>query len=282
MFVLFPSDKPVENLPIVLRAKIRSIGTDNLRAMAGKTTISRGSTQASFDKTQWTEILIAAGQQATGATQALESLCSKYRPPLYAFIRAQGRSRSDADDLVQGFFLHLLAKDRLRQVNPGKGRFRSFLLACLTNYLRNQWDKDHAQRRGSGQAHFPIKSSDTETGEGVAPRDSNDPQREFEREWASTLIREVIHQLKTHYQKSGRGEIFEILHPLLAGEGEHGQGNKAAAAKLALTENAVRQAVHRLRRDYRQLLLAEVGRTVESPSEVEDEVRYLFSVFQTR
>ena len=109
--------------------------------MAGKTTMSRGTTRAGFDKTQWTEILVAAGQQATGATQALNSLCAKYRPPLYAFIRAQGRSPADAEDLVQGFFLHLLAKDRLKQVNPSKGKFRSFLLACLTNYLRNQWDK---------------------------------------------------------------------------------------------------------------------------------------------
>lgn len=269
-------------LTLVLPARIRFIGADILRAMAGKTTISRGTTQAGFDKTQWTEVLVAAGQQAMGATEALESLCAKYRPPLYAFIRAQGRSPADAEDLVQGFFLHLLAKDRLKRVNPEKGKFRSFLLASLTNYLRNQWDKEHAQKRGSGEAHLPIKSSDTETGDGVAPRDSNDPQREYERGWASTLIREVLAQLKARYHESGKGEIFETLHPLLAGEGEHGQGNKAAAAKLALTENAVRQAVHRLRKDYRQLLLAEVSRTVESPSEAEDEIRYLFSVFQTR
>ena len=242
----------------------------------------RRPTEAGFDKTQWTEILVAVGHQATGATQALESLCAKYRPPLYAFIRAQGHSPADAEDSVQGFFVHLLAKDRLKQVNPGKGKFRSFLLACLTNYLRNQWDKEHAQRRGGGRAHLLIKSSDTETGDGVAPRNFNDPQREFEREWASTLIREVLGQLKARYHDSGRGEIFETLHPLLAGEGEHGQGNKAAAAKLGLTENAVRQAVHRLRRDYRQLLLAEVSRTVESPSEAEEEIRYLSRVFQTR
>lgn len=101
------------NSPLVSPAKIRFIGADIPRPMAGKTTISRGTTQAGFGKTQWTEILVAAGHQAAGATQALESLCAKYRPPLYAFIRAQGRSPADAEDLVQGFLLHLLAKDRL-------------------------------------------------------------------------------------------------------------------------------------------------------------------------
>jgi RNA polymerase sigma factor (sigma-70 family) len=248
--------------------------------MADQTTTERSTPQAGFDKTQWTEVIIAVEQRTPGAEQALNDLCRKYRPPLYAFIRAQGRSPEDAEDLVQEFLVHLLAKNRLRKVSPTKGKFRSFLLACLTNFLRNQWDKDHAVKRGGGQAHLPIKSSDTQTGDGVAPRDSNDPQREFEREWAETLIGEVIGKLKSRYHRSGKGKIFDTLHPLLAEARKHGQSIEEAAAELGLTKIAVRQLLHRLKADYRELLLAEVRLTVDSPAEAEDEIGYLLGLFE--
>lgn len=215
----------------------------------------------------------------TGATEALESLCAKYRPPLYAFLRAQHFQPADADDFVQGFFQDLLLKDGLRKADPAKGKFRTWLLRRLTWYLCNAWDKDHARKRGGGLAHVQLKRSDTATGEGVAPPDPNG-QREFERAWASALIWGVLGQLKARYHESGKGELFETLHPLLVGEGEHGEATKAAAAKLGLAENAVRQAVFRLRQNYRELLLAEVTKTVEDPSEAEEEIRYLFTVFQ--
>ena len=126
------------NLSLALAAKGAFIGVDILRAMAGKTTILPGTTQGGFDKTQWTEILVAAGQQTTGATQAPESLCARYRPPLYAFIRAQGRQPADAEDLVQGFFLHLLAKDRLRQVNQSEAKS---IRACLNCGQQNRTNR---------------------------------------------------------------------------------------------------------------------------------------------
>jgi DNA-directed RNA polymerase specialized sigma24 family protein len=125
--------------------------------MSGKATDSPGATHAGFDETRWTNVLAAAGQDSHMAREALENLCRRYRPPLYAFIRAQGTSPPDADDLVQNFLLHLLSKDRLNQIDPGKGRFRNFLLACLTNFLRNEWDKAKTQKREGIMSTTPSR-----------------------------------------------------------------------------------------------------------------------------
>ncbi len=163
--------------------------------MFGKATDSPGATHAGFDETRWTNVLAAAGQDSHMAREALENLCRRYRPPLYAFIRAQGTVPPDADDLVQNFLPHLLSKDRLNQIDPSS-RFRNFLLACLTNFLRNEWDKAKTQKRGGNYEHHTIKASDTATGDGVSLVEMDDPSRQFEREWAATLVRGVLDQLK--------------------------------------------------------------------------------------
>jgi RNA polymerase sigma factor (sigma-70 family) len=249
--------------------------------MAEGTSDTGNSTEARFDKTHWSVILPAANQQAPGAQEALEQLCKTYWPPLYAFLRKQGHGPEDSKDLTQGFFVHLLAKDRLQNIQPAKGKFRSFLLACLNNYVQNERDKEQAGKRGGGQTLIPIDTSEAEERCGIDPADEQDPSRIFERRWASTLISEVLSQLKEKYAQSGKVELFDVLHPFLTGEAE--RGNYApAAARLKMNEGAVRTAATRLRNDYRELLRAEVGRTVDSPAGVEDEIRYLFSVFQKR
>jgi RNA polymerase sigma factor (sigma-70 family) len=218
-------------------------------------------TEARFSQTHWTVVFAAADNQSPDAFKALEQLCEKYWYPLYAFLRRQGRSPEDAKDLTQGFFAHLLAKDRLQHVHPSKGKFRSFLLACLNNYVQNERDREHADKRGNGQATIPIDVLVAEDYYHLEPADVQDPARIFERRWAATLIGQVLQELETQYATDARRILYATLHPFLTGDAERG-GYADAAAKLNRSEGAVRVAVTRLREEFRDLLRAEVGRTV--------------------
>jgi len=234
-------------------------------------------TAARFDNTHWSVILPAVHQETPGARQALEDLCQAYWSPLYAYLRGKGHSPEDAKDLTQGFFVHLLTKDRLQQVHPARGRFRSFLLACLKHYVQNQRDRDQAFKRGGGQVLIPIDVANAEEQTHFEPVERQDPALAYERQWASTLIQQVLQKLQDKCQKTGRPELFNALEPFLVGEAKHGDYD-AVAAQLGMNPDAVRTAASRLRRDFRSLLRAEVGRTVANPSEIEDEIRYLFTV----
>jgi DNA-directed RNA polymerase specialized sigma24 family protein len=236
-------------------------------------------TEARFDQTHWSLILPAAGQQTPGAQEALAQLCTIYWPPLYAFLRRQGRSPEDAKDLTQGFFGHLLAANRLQQVHPAKGKFRSFLLACLQNFVQNERDKEQALKRGGGRLLLSLDLSDAERHAAPEPATADDPAKAFERRWASTLIEHVLQRLRAKYTQSGKSELFLTLQPFLTGEAERG-GYAEAAARLQLSEGAVRMAATRLRDEFRALLRSEVGRTVSTPAEVDEEIRYLFNVFR--
>jgi DNA-directed RNA polymerase specialized sigma24 family protein len=253
-------------------ARKEAIPSEGTRTRASRT-------EAGFENTHWTMVLDAARQQSSAGLEALEQLCKTYWPPLYAFLRGQGRSRADAQDLTQGFLVHLLAKDRLHDVHPAKGKFRSFLLACLENYVRNEADKERAEKRGGGTIYLPIDASGAEEEYGAQLPDPQDPARLFERRWASTLISEVLRRLKQKYAQSGKAELFDTLYPFLTGDAERGE-YAPAAVRLQMNHGAVRAAVSRLRDDYRELLRAEVGRTVSNPTEVEEEIRHLFSLFQ--
>lgn len=238
-----------------------------------------GLTEARFDKTHWSVVLPAAEHRSPGAQQALEQLCKTYWPPLYAFLRWQGSSPEDAKDLIQGFFVHLLAGNRLEQVHPQKGKFRSFLLACLKNYTRNERDKQQAKKRGGGQMVVAINLSEAETNCGSQPSDADDPLKIFERKWAAALIDRVLEQLKQAYTACGKPGFFEALHPFLVGDAQRGDYGPVAS-RLQMSEGAVRAAATRMRNDFRELLRAEVGRTVSSPAEIDEELRYLFAAFR--
>jgi DNA-directed RNA polymerase specialized sigma24 family protein len=233
-------------------------------------------TQAQFSQTHWTVVLSAANQQSPDATSALEELCGKYWYPLYAFLRRQGRSPEDAKDLTQGFFAHLLVKDRLQHVHPTKGKFRSFLLACLNNYVQNERDRQQAGKRGGGQPTISIDALAAEDQYRFEPVEVKDPAKIYERRWAAKLIEQVLQQLKESCVQDGKAESFEALLPFLVGEAERGD-YAPAAARLGKNEGAVRAEATRLRAAFLDLLRAEVGRTVSSPEEVDDEIRHLFS-----
>jgi RNA polymerase sigma factor (sigma-70 family) len=228
-------------------------------------------TGARFENTSWNLVMAAVGE-SPAAVPALDQLCQKYLPPLYAFLRRKGCSKHEAEDLTQGFIRELLAKDRLRRADRERGKFRSFLLAGLQNYARNEWKKRPRA------IHIPIGTLNTETHSGIDPIDDSDPVYAFEKEWAMTLISQVRTALECYYAGEGKAKLFSALVPFLTGEGaDYG----SVAANLEMPEGTVRVAVHRLRKDYRKFLRAEVGRTLDADAdeaEIDEEIRYLIAV----
>ncbi len=227
-----------------------------------------------FAATRWSIVLSARSNNSPASAIALETLCRNYWRPLYAFVRRQGRSSHDAQDLTQAFFARLLEKDFLEDVSPTHGKFRSFLLAALKHFLANEWDKARAQRRGGGQA---VISLDCELEENSRSFESTEipPDAAFERRWAVTLLERVLDRLREEYILDGKKEVYEQLKHALTGE--QAMSHEEAARKLGSSEGAVKVAAHRLRRRYRELLRAEIADTVATPEEVEAEIRHLFA-----
>jgi RNA polymerase sigma factor (sigma-70 family) len=232
---------------------------------------------AQFPPTLWSLVLRAGGNGSERSQEALATLCGAYWYPLYAFLRRQGKTVQDAEDLTQGFFLHLLQKNGLNKVRPQKGRFRTFLLAALKHFLADEWSKSTAQKRGGGAAIVSFESAVAEERyEREAPTVA-DPEQLFERRWAMTLLEQALQRLEAEFSAAGKKERFEQLQKFLSGE--RGHGSYADVAKrLDLTEGAVKIAVLRLRQRYRDLLYLEVGDTVDCETDIEDEIRHLFAV----
>jgi len=231
---------------------------------------------AQFGQTQWSVVLAAAGKRDhVLAEQSLEKLCRVYWLPLYTYIRRQGESPHDAQDLTQEFFARLLEKDFLGSVDQTKGRFRSFLLASLKHFLSNQRDRACAQKRGSGQTLLSLDFSDVETNMGFQPADEHTPEKAFEKRWALTLLAQSLARLRKEYSDRGKQDLFEQLKTTLT-EGRGGVAYAELSARLGMSEASVKMAVHRLRERYRAVLRAEIAETVAQETEVEDELREVF------
>ena len=227
-----------------------------------------------FVTTHWSVVLTAGRSDTTRARAALENLCQTYWPPLYAYVRRRGYSSEDAQDLTQAFFARLLERNAVAAVAPEKGRFRSFLLASMNHFLSDEWDKARAQKRGGGQViSLDFQSAETRLGE--IPAENFTPEKAFEHRWAITLLEQVYQQLGEEYRAQGKGRLFDALRTALAGASDAAPYAELAK-QLALTEGAVKVAVHRLRQRYRALLRETIADTVSTPDEVEDELRYLF------
>jgi RNA polymerase sigma-70 factor (ECF subfamily) len=233
-----------------------------------------GSRPGAFVTTQWSQVLIA-GREAPGARAALEQLCRVYWPPLYAYVRRAGYSREKSEDLTQEFFAQLLARNGVAQADPERGRFRSFLLSALKNFLANEWDRSRAQKRGGGATLLPLEFDTAENlfTQPVAPGDA--PDRAFDRQWALTVLGQVLGRLRREYADSGREDLFLGLKGCLAG-GRAEESYRSIGRGLGLSEGAVKVAVHRLRRRYRELLIGEITSTVAEPSVAQEELRHLF------
>jgi len=232
---------------------------------------------APFPTTCWGRVLEAGDPAAPESRAALEGLCRDYWYPLYAFVRRKGHDPETAQDLVQGLFASLLERDDLRRLDPGRGRFRSFLMACCTHYIARHRERERAARRGGGRVAIPIDAMAAESRFGGEAGHDLTPERLFERRWALTLLDRVLDGLDDEMARSGKRRLYERLRPALAGD-EGGATYQAIADELGLTVGAVKMASHRLRARYRERLREEIARTVADPSEIDDEIRALLAV----
>jgi len=231
---------------------------------------------ANFALTHWSVVVAAGRSDSTQARTALEKLCRNYWPPIYAFVRRQGHSPHDAQDLTQEFFARLLARKSLADVDRAKGRFRSFLLASLKHFLANEWDKARAEKRGGGQVLIPMDARAAESSCGIDPADNLTAEKIFERRWALILLEQVLQQLREEYVHDGKEELFEQLKVTLT-EASRSVPYAEVAARLNMSEGAVKVAVHRLRQRYRERLRAKIAQTITSPTKVKKKIRTLFA-----
>jgi len=236
-----------------------------------------------FTTTRWSLVLAAAGaggdSRSPDARTAMESLCRTYWYPLYAFVRRSGYAHDDAMDLTQGFFTKMLEKNDLKSVDPARGRFRSWLLGCMKHYLANEHDRATAQKRGGGKniLSFDLGDSagDADNRYRLEPAHDLTPEKVFDRRWAMVLIENVLNQLRTECRATDKEKLFDTVKPYLWGE--RNESYAEAAPTLDMTEAALKAAVHRLRKRYKDLLRLEISHTVHSAAEVDEEIRDLFA-----
>ena len=232
-----------------------------------------------FVTTHWSVVLTAQGQSAA-ADKALETLCRTYWRPLYAFVRRQGCGIEEAQDLTQDFFARLLERRDFDAVRREKGRLRSYLLVSLKHFLANERQRAGATKRGNGQLPISLDEMRAHDRDDREPADTLTPEEIYQRRWALTVLEQVLARLSDEYRDSGKLPLFDRLKELLADE--PGRPSQAEiATELGMTENAVKQAFHRFRERYRQILREQIAHTVATPGEIEEELRHLIAILRT-
>jgi RNA polymerase sigma-70 factor (ECF subfamily) len=237
---------------------------------------------AGFMSTRWTLILRARGE-TPAAQAALGELCEAYYAPVMAFIRSGGRDQDAARELTQEFFARFLARRGLDTIEPGRGRFRSFLLGAVKHFLADQYDRDQAAKRGGGHSVLSIEAGlqANTTAQLQIPDPATQPSDAiFDREWAQTLVSRALDLLAQDSAATARAELFETLKPWLLGQIDI-LSQADAAGQLGMSEGAVKVAIHRLRKRFRELVKAEIAQTVPEPAQVQDELRYLVEVLSS-
>jgi RNA polymerase sigma-70 factor (ECF subfamily) len=230
-----------------------------------------------FNTTHWSVVLVAGDSASSRAAEALEELCRTYWYPLFAYVRREGYSPEDAQDLTQGFFACFLEKDYLAQVAREKGKFRSFLLVSLKHFLSDERDRTNAIKRGGGKT---ILSLDVQEAEGrylLEPAHDLSAEKIFERRWALMLLDRVVARLREEYAAAGKADRFAVLETFLPGEQATGTYTEVGD-RLGLAEGTIKWEVHQLKKRYRELLRTEIAHTVSSPDEIDEEARYLIAV----
>jgi RNA polymerase sigma-70 factor (ECF subfamily) len=233
-----------------------------------------------FVTTHWSVVLAAGKVASSEAQEALEVLCQTYWYPLYSYVRRQGHQPDDAQDLTQEFFARLLEKNYLQSADPERGRFRSFLLSAFKRFLSKERDRERTKKRGGGRKLLPL---DFETGErryNLEPAHEVTAEKIYEQRWALTLLDQVFARLRDELDQAGKQQEFNCLKVYLTGEAGT-PSYQEVAAELAMTEGAVKVAVHRLRRRYRALVREEIAQTVAGPGDVDEELRHLFAALHS-
>ncbi len=227
-----------------------------------------------FATTRWSEVLAAGQECSAHSHEALAHLCETYWYPLYAFLRRRGLSPEDAQDSTQEFFARLLAGHWLKDADRAKGRFRTFLLTALTRFLANEWDRARAEKRGGGKVAVRLDTQVAETRYQSDTHHGMAPDCLYDRQWAMTLLERALGRLEAEQGRLGKSSAFAVMSPALTLE----RGDipyARLAAQLGLSEAAARMAVHRLRKQFRQVFREEIAQTVTEPAEVEAEIRHL-------
>lgn len=232
---------------------------------------------SSFPSTSWTLVVSAGQTGATPGREALSKLCETYWRPLYMYARGRGYTPEDAADLTQGYLAKLVEKHYLRDARADQGRFRSFLLASFGNYLANEYDRASAQKRGGGSSDLSIDAESFEPAYLAVSNDPQAPETLFEKQWAATLIEAAVNRLRNDMTAQGKGRIYEAMKTYLTGEGPE-ESYRQQALRIGMTEGAFKTEVHRLRKRFRKAVREEVAATVESPDQIEGELRFLFEV----
>ena len=232
-----------------------------------------------FTTTQWSVVLEAQGQ-SPAAQEALEKLCRTYWRPVYSFVRREGVRTEEAEDLTQSFFALLLERRNFDDVRKDKGRLRSYLLTSLKHFLVSEHRRTVTVKRGKGQQPVPLEELATVGRAELEPADHLSADRIYERRWALTLMEQVLRRLREEYAMAGNTELFDLLKQLLPDE-PGAPSRTEIAAQLGMTDNALRQALHRFRQRYQLLLREEISHTVAIASDVEDELRHLIAVLRT-
>jgi DNA-directed RNA polymerase specialized sigma24 family protein len=232
---------------------------------------------AQFTTTHWSVVISAGDPSLPGAVEALEKLCRAYWYPLYAYVRRRGHSPEDAQDLTQDFFQRLLASDWIGRADQAKGRFRTFLLCGLKNFLANEWQKAGRLKRGGGKVFVALDGLEAEERYKVEPADVASADTLFERRWALTLLEAVLQRLEAEQEGPTAVEQFSALRGVLVGEPSE-EGYAALSRRFGVAENTVKSWAYRLRARYRALLREAVAQTVDGPDEVQEELRFLARV----
>jgi RNA polymerase sigma-70 factor (ECF subfamily) len=230
-----------------------------------------------FASTHWSVVLAARESDAPSAAEALEKLCRAYWPPLYAFIRREGYAEAEAKDLTQEFFLRLIDREFLRRLRHQQGKFRSFLLTFLKNFLLEQRGKSKAQKRGGGKVIVSLDQLAEEGSYLHEPVDHFSPDQVFERRWAQTIFQVALNRLREEYLAAGKAELFDVLKDFQPRE-SGGESYADIGARFGMTEAAVKSVAQRMRARHRELLRREIANTVTRPDEIDEEIRHLREV----
>ena len=238
---------------------------------------SKARTAAQFATTHWSVVLAAGDSASPDSKEALEKLCRTYWYPLYAYVRRCGFKPEDAEDLTQDFFAVFLEKGYLERADRVKGRFRTFLLSSMQNFLRNAKERLATWKRGGRLRFVSWDSAELEERYGAELRSDLSPEEVFEKRWAATLLEQVLDHLRKDFDSSERAPVFETLKDYLWGDIATATQTEAAA-RLGMKATAFRVAVYRLRRRFRETLREEIAHTVTDPAEIDDEIRYLIGI----
>lgn len=232
-----------------------------------------------FATTRWSIVFAAKAAHGEPARSALSQLCETYWLPLYAYVRRRVPDVAEAQDLTQAFFAELLEKDFVRVATPDRGRFRAFLLTAFKHFLSKQWDKERAQKRGGGRVPISLDFAAADSAARFEPASNLTAEQLYDRQWALTLLGQVMDRLQAESDQAGKARQFAELKGFLIGDHE-GRTFADAARTLGTTEAAAKKAASRLRQRYRELLRAEIADTVSGPEEIEDELRNLLTLFE--